>query len=620
MHDIFISYSTDDKDVMLEVCRQFEAAGLECWYDKRNITLGDRWMGAITEAIEASKVFVLIYSENSNKSKEVRKEVLIADNSDCVIVPFCISDCEMDSNLAYCLKSLQWLDATSNPVEECVASLVERVCELLGKDDKEEDSVAVEDGEIEYEDIGDEIEDNSEEIKKLNREIIKYSVLLVLCIATIIGCIVWWIVDYIDYKNSSYPRIKMESLSSFDEYIYPFSGFSMFSSNYTVFFAENKETGSLSLINTSNCSDIFTLKDTFEDKKHMQMMYNEDSNIAYFINTHKYTVKICNLEKGVWVGDEIQLNLSETEGIASYGYTKGSTLNGVNLNENLDLLLYDYAYAKDCYSRILRINSKGEILEYDISQYKLTSYICGSTDGGNFFLMWDENENVKVLDFNTMSVPELTYEELKADYFPYLSANGTTISPDKKYVCRNIDLMGAPNITLWDIETGNKLLKKTLSKSSTVFFTKESRLIYYSAYDWCVREYNPETGEDNVILDTKYFLSEYKELFGSTLRFYYNHELDMCFMLCTSGKGDDTKMYIVAFDRDGNPLGLSDEMDWDREFFGNVTTDDVNVCVVGENIFLSANAGCDYEEDIITIIYRGKYQKNKDGEIEFLYY
>ena len=40
-----------------------------------------------------------------------------------------------------------------------------------------------------------------------------------------------------------------------------------------------------------------------------------------------------------------------------------------------------------------------------------------------------------MFDFKTMSVPELTYEQLKSVYFPYIDTDARNMSPDKKYVC-----------------------------------------------------------------------------------------------------------------------------------------------------------------------------------------
>ena len=48
---------------------------------------------------------------------------------------------------------------------------------------------------------------------------------------------------------------------------------------------------------------------------------------------------------------------------------------------------------------------------------------------------WDAYGDVNVFDFKTMLVPELTHEQLKSVYFPYIDTDGINISPVKKYVC-----------------------------------------------------------------------------------------------------------------------------------------------------------------------------------------
>ena len=52
-----------------------EQNGIRCWMAPRDITPGLPFAEAITDGIKGSKVFILIYSYNSNNSSQVIKEV-----------------------------------------------------------------------------------------------------------------------------------------------------------------------------------------------------------------------------------------------------------------------------------------------------------------------------------------------------------------------------------------------------------------------------------------------------------------------------------------------------------------------------------------------------------------
>ena len=77
MTDIFISYSHKDeawKDVLLDHLLVLQNHGEFAVWDDRQIKLGDDWYPAITDAIEAAKVAVLLISADFLKSDFVRSE------------------------------------------------------------------------------------------------------------------------------------------------------------------------------------------------------------------------------------------------------------------------------------------------------------------------------------------------------------------------------------------------------------------------------------------------------------------------------------------------------------------------------------------------------------------
>ncbi|MBP5762872.1 MAG: toll/interleukin-1 receptor domain-containing protein [Lachnospiraceae bacterium] len=127
MHDVFISYSTKNKNVADAVVADFEQHGIKCWYAPRDILPGEEWVTAITKALEVSKALVLIFTDESNNSRQVMNEIAVAFNAGITIVPFRLTDEQMSSELEYYLTRVHWLDAVSKPLKKNITALREYI-------------------------------------------------------------------------------------------------------------------------------------------------------------------------------------------------------------------------------------------------------------------------------------------------------------------------------------------------------------------------------------------------------------------------------------------------------------------------------------------------------------
>jgi hypothetical protein len=61
-HDVFISYSARDKTVADAMCGALELRRIRRWIAPRDVLPGKEWGAAIIEAIQNSRMFVLIFS------------------------------------------------------------------------------------------------------------------------------------------------------------------------------------------------------------------------------------------------------------------------------------------------------------------------------------------------------------------------------------------------------------------------------------------------------------------------------------------------------------------------------------------------------------------------------
>lgn len=91
---------------------------------------------------------VLIFSANSNNSKDVAKEVMLAVNSSVIVIPFKIDDIVPKGSMKYYLSDTHWLDAVNPPTAKQVQKLVETVRSVMdgdtaGPGDAESEKAAV---------------------------------------------------------------------------------------------------------------------------------------------------------------------------------------------------------------------------------------------------------------------------------------------------------------------------------------------------------------------------------------------------------------------------------------------------------------------------------------------
>ena len=134
-HDVFVSYSNKDKPVADAVVSSLENKGIRCWVAPRDVTPGTSWGQAIVNAIQTSKIMVIILSENSNQSSQVVREVERAVAEEVIIIPFRIENITPSGAMAYFISTEHWLDALTPPLEKHIEKLVKTIeLFLSGKD------------------------------------------------------------------------------------------------------------------------------------------------------------------------------------------------------------------------------------------------------------------------------------------------------------------------------------------------------------------------------------------------------------------------------------------------------------------------------------------------------
>jgi TolB-like protein len=141
VHDVFISYSHKDKSASDAICLTLEKNGISCWIAPRDINPGVPFAEAIVDGIKDSKVFVLVYSSNTNQSQQVIREVDRAVHHGLDIIPFRLEDVPMSKPLEYYVGNVHWLDALTPPMDKHITTLCQVVQRLLTIDKVDSDDI-----------------------------------------------------------------------------------------------------------------------------------------------------------------------------------------------------------------------------------------------------------------------------------------------------------------------------------------------------------------------------------------------------------------------------------------------------------------------------------------------
>jgi len=130
-HDVFISYSTKDKTIADAVCAKLEESKIRSWIAPRDVPAGKNFAESIIEAIDICKVFVLIWSSNTNTSEHILNEINRAFDQGITIIPFRIEDVQPTRAMSYYFGRTHWLDALTPPLEQHIDKLAKRISTLI---------------------------------------------------------------------------------------------------------------------------------------------------------------------------------------------------------------------------------------------------------------------------------------------------------------------------------------------------------------------------------------------------------------------------------------------------------------------------------------------------------
>jgi hypothetical protein len=124
---VFISHSSDNRELANELSAFIEARGVKVWIAPRDVRPGKDYSEQLQLAIESCAAFVVLVTEMANKSPYVRAETEMAFSTHKPIFPVRISDIQPAAGLAFFLKIRHWTDAFGPGKSESLNRLVQEL-------------------------------------------------------------------------------------------------------------------------------------------------------------------------------------------------------------------------------------------------------------------------------------------------------------------------------------------------------------------------------------------------------------------------------------------------------------------------------------------------------------
>ena len=109
-HDVFISYSSKDKEKVFAFVDRLIESGISVWIDQGGIDGALLWGQEIVEAIRGCKVLILMTSKNSVESHNIVKEVALASKYKKHILPLLLEPVQIPDTMEYQLAGIQHIE------------------------------------------------------------------------------------------------------------------------------------------------------------------------------------------------------------------------------------------------------------------------------------------------------------------------------------------------------------------------------------------------------------------------------------------------------------------------------------------------------------------------------
>ena len=107
-HQAFVSYSNKDEGLVRQHLQLLRARGIACWFAPERVPGGEDFAKLVEQAIAQSTIVLLIATRNAIDSREVMRELVLADDRKVPVVPLLLDpDLTLDKGFGYRLAGRQ---------------------------------------------------------------------------------------------------------------------------------------------------------------------------------------------------------------------------------------------------------------------------------------------------------------------------------------------------------------------------------------------------------------------------------------------------------------------------------------------------------------------------------
>ncbi|MCE7737342.1 MAG: TIR domain-containing protein [Candidatus Heimdallarchaeota archaeon] len=129
--DVFISFSTKNVDIAERVYQGLDNANMKTWISTRSIEVGEEYNVQILDAIDTTKIFLILISKDSVNSRHVSTELERAFSKKRHIIPVRLDDGPIPRGWEYYLSTTQWRDVSSvidlSWIKDLVSTLTDKL-------------------------------------------------------------------------------------------------------------------------------------------------------------------------------------------------------------------------------------------------------------------------------------------------------------------------------------------------------------------------------------------------------------------------------------------------------------------------------------------------------------
>lgn len=136
-YDVFISHSSKDDHLAIEIYKYLTQNNIKCWLDKCSILPGEPYSASIMKGLTGSRCFMLLYTKNVIGSGHILNEIDNAYNKDKHILTYVVDKTPMSEELNYYLSRPQQIHSYPN-YKEKLSVLLSAI-----KDENVEDAIDI---------------------------------------------------------------------------------------------------------------------------------------------------------------------------------------------------------------------------------------------------------------------------------------------------------------------------------------------------------------------------------------------------------------------------------------------------------------------------------------------